>query len=108
MRSLRGQEDAFDGASHLDAPSQTNVRFREISLYLRQITYSDRKWRYCMPQGFCEDEPNEKMFEHTTGYKCDHMTFCQLLYIPGDCGMAPNPRKPSLQDSTRLHTNLLF
>lgn len=61
-----------------------------------------------MSQNCCEDEPNEKMFERTMVYKCDHMTFCQILYIPGDCGMTPNPRKPSLQDFTRLHTCLLF
>lgn len=61
-----------------------------------------------MSQNFCEDEPNGKMFECTMVYKCDHMTFCQLLYIPGDSGMTPNPRKPSLQDFTRLHTCLLF
>lgn len=97
VRSLsEGQEDALEGASHLDAPSQTNLSLREIPLYLRQIIYSNRKWRYCMSQNCCEDEPNEKMFERTMVYKCDHMTFCQLLYIPGDCGMTPNPRKPSL------------
>lgn len=57
-----------------------------------------------MSQNICEEEPNEKMFERTTMYTCDHMTFCQLLCISGDCGMAPNPRKPSLQDFTGLHT----
>lgn len=48
-----------------------------------------------MSHNFCEDELNEKMFEDTMCL-CDHVTFCQALYIPGDCGIAPNPRKPSL------------
>lgn len=88
--------NALEGASHLDAPSQTNLSLRKIPLYLRQIIYSNRKWRYRMSQNFCEDEPSGKMFECTMVYKCNHMTFCQLLYIPGDSEMTPNPRKPSL------------